>query len=93
MCKAEQRQWGEEEQRHIKTQELVNALEGHIESWSKSQKIRDFLQACESSIVQRSGKIAQESIENRWLRWAHNYADWLDPLKNGEFEKSLQQLT
>ena len=42
---------------------------------------------------QRAGEIAPDSAEGRWLRWAHSYADWLGPLKNGGFEESLRRIT
>jgi hypothetical protein len=58
----QQRQRREEERRRMKTQELVNTLERHIESWSKSRVIREFLQACESSITQSAGRSHQTAL-------------------------------
>jgi hypothetical protein len=88
----QQRRWQEEERRRMKAQELIHVLERHIESWSKSRAIKEFLQACESSIVARTGEILLDSTEGRWLRWAQSYADQLDPLENGGFEESLQRI-
>lgn len=88
----QQRRWKEEERRRMKAQELLYLLERQIESWSKSRTIREFLRACESSIIERSGEIAPDSTEGRWLRWAHAYADQLDPLKNGQFEEALHRV-
>jgi hypothetical protein len=88
----QQRRWKEEERRRMKAQELLYVLERQIESWSKSRTIREFLRACESSSIERSGEIAPDTIDGRWLRWAHGYADQLDPLKNGQFEESLRRV-
>nr|PZN34542.1 MAG: hypothetical protein DIU80_02565 [Chloroflexota bacterium] len=74
----------EEERRH--------ALEEQAERWSKSQRLRTFLQACEARLCAERGTIAPDSPEAAWLRWAHVHADRLDPLRQGYLEKAVADL-
>jgi hypothetical protein len=60
--------------------------------WVKSQNLHAFIKACESFINERAGEDTTVDKNTEWLRWAHRYIDHLDPLKNGDFEKMLQQV-
>lgn len=63
-------------------------LEAAAEQWATSQGIRAFLSACQAAW----GSCEPGSLERRWLDWAHQHADRLDPLKNGQVSEMLTQL-
>jgi hypothetical protein len=88
----EQRRQREQERRRMEDQERRYYLDQHREAWTQSQRLREFLRACEASIVEQKGKLEQDSAEAKWLRWAQRYADRIDPLKNGSFEEALSRL-
>lgn len=88
----EQRRQREQERRRMEDQERRHYLDQHREAWSQSQRLREFLRACEASLVERKGELEPDSPEAKWLRWAHRYADRIDPLKNGSFEEAIVRL-
>lgn len=88
----EQRRQREQERRRLEDQERCHYLDQHREAWSQSQRLREFLVACEASLVERKGELKQDSPEAKWLRWAQRYADRIDPLKNGSFEEAIVRL-
>ena len=88
----EQRRQREQERRRIEDQERRYYLDQHHEAWSQSQGLREFLRACETSIVEGKGELEPDSAEAKWLRWAYRYADRIDPLKNGSFEEAILRL-
>jgi hypothetical protein len=88
----EQRRQREQERRRMEDQERRHYLDQHREAWSQSQRLREFLRACEASLVERKGELEPDSAEAKWLRWAHRYADRIDPLKNGSFEETILRL-
>jgi hypothetical protein len=87
-----QRRQREQERRHMEDQERHRYLEQHREAWSESQRLREFLRACEASFAEHKGELALDSPEAKWLRWAYRYADRIDPLKNGSFEETILRL-
>ena len=88
----EQRRQREQERRRMEDQERRYYLDQHLKAWSESQGLREFLNACEAALVERKGELAPDSSEAKWLRWAHRYADRIDPLKNGGFEEAILRL-
>jgi hypothetical protein len=88
----ERRRQREQERQHMEDQERRHYLDQHLKSWSESQRLRGFLRACEESLVGEKGELATDSAESKWLRWAHRYADRIDPLKNGTFEEEIIRL-
>ena len=88
----EQRRQREQERRRMEDQERRHYLDQHREAWSQSQRLREFLRACEASLVERKGELEPDSPEAKWLRWAHRYADRIDPLKDGSFEEAIVRL-
>jgi hypothetical protein len=88
----EQRRQREQERRRMEDQERRYYLDQHREAWSQSQRLREFLRACEASLVERKGDLVPDSPEAKWLRWAYRYADQIDPLKNGSFEEAILRL-
>lgn len=61
-------------------------------AWVKSQNLQAFLKACEVFIAEHSAEGTPEDKATEWQRWARRYADRLDPLENGDFEKMLRQV-
>ncbi len=88
----EQRRQREQERRRMEDQERRYYLDQHLKAWSESQRLREFLSACEASLVERKGELATDRPEAKWLRWAHGYADRIDPLKSGSFEEIILRL-
>ena len=76
----------------MEEQERRYYLDQHLKAWSESQRLREFLSACEASLVERKGELATDRPEAKWLRWAHGYADRIDPLKSGSFEEIILRL-
>jgi hypothetical protein len=65
-------------------QEKIDALEKQVESWRKSCHIREYLKAAVDCVTQKHGGYDDESELGLWLKWAHSYADRMDPLKMNE---------
>ena len=61
-------------------EERVAALMGEAETWHKSQAIRTYIQAARENLIEVRGEVAPDSDADRWLHWASNQADRLDPL-------------
>lgn len=68
-------------------------LDRHVESWHKSKNIRMYLEACEQSLTSSEGSVNRDSPEARWLIWAREYADRLDPTNNGGVEEAVRRFT
>jgi len=83
------RKWEEAERRRQVGIQCRKSLEAQSDAWGKTQNIRSFLRSCEDLLLNRSGSIAVDSAEAKWLAWAHRNVDRLDPLKNGDFEKMI----
>jgi hypothetical protein len=88
----EHRRWCEQERRREEEQQRRNYLDQHFKEWSQCERLREFLHACEKSLIERKGEIASDSPESKWLSWAHQYTDRIDPLKNGSFEEAILSL-
>lgn len=67
-----------EEIRNLQKEEQAKLAEliRHVDSWSKSQEIRKFVDAVEASGVMTDERFSE------WSRWAHHHADRLDPTKD-----------
>lgn len=82
-----EQQW-EEERKRSAVKEVIAAREqaarekllNDAHNWQKSQLIRDFIKARKTAEMQRSGEISDSSEVVRWLTWAKQVADELDPL-------------
>lgn len=62
-------------------QARVDELVDHAQAWRKSQLIRDYLGAVCDMLLKRDGAIAINGEAAAYLRWAHQQADRLDPLR------------
>jgi hypothetical protein len=58
----------------------VRALEMEAANWVKSQQIRSYIEAARSVMNQSQGEIMPGSEAEKWLTWASQQADRLDPL-------------
>lgn len=52
-------------------------LEASVDAWLRSRRIREYPTA-----VAADADPDDEALQS-WLTWAHEYADWLDPLTDG----------
>lgn len=59
--------------------EEVKLLEQAASDWDKAEKIRRFTNAMELKIAEVNDMCEKETLL-KWLRWARDKADWLDPL-------------
>ena len=55
-------------------------LESDVDGWSKSEQMRDYLEAYEARLIKEKGAVVPGSPEADWLEWAREYAADLDPL-------------
>ena len=58
------------------------ALEQEATNWAKVQQLRAYLAAVKDRLHAKHGEIQSGSQADRWLTWAHQHADRLDPLRN-----------
>lgn len=87
----EKREWEERErQRRLEKMrkgelEEIKLLEQAASDWDKAEKIRKFADCMERQINDISSAEKREML-SKWLKWARDKADWLDPLteKNDE---------
>lgn len=82
-----EREWQERENKRVELarlrreeEERVQALEKEASAWNKSQQIRAYLKAVREVALQKNGEIEPGSELDKWLTWASQQADRLDPL-------------
>ena len=61
-------------------EERIKSLENQIEAWYRSRQIREYLQAVKRTAIQKYGRIEPSSELDKWLTWAKQHADRVDPL-------------
>jgi hypothetical protein len=59
------------------------ALEDHVNRWVMSKNLRAYLQAMEQEATRRNVAFSPDTPLGRWLTWAREHADCLDPLTAG----------
>ncbi len=84
----QQRQWEEErrqreEQERIRREEAarLQALEQEVADWQRAARIRAYVEAVRQTAVQSKDAIEAGSELDRWLAWALQQADRIDPLQ------------
>jgi hypothetical protein len=78
---AENYQRWQELQEKIKIErEKVNGLHQQAQNWAKSQELRAFIEAAVKSYIGKNGTIEADSDFEKWIKWAREQADRLDPL-------------
>jgi len=60
--------------------ERVQTLINEAANWNKSQQIRAYIEVVRERAIRNNGGIKPESELERWLTWAMQQADRLDPL-------------
>ncbi|MBU3130620.1 hypothetical protein [Clostridium tagluense] len=65
--------------------EEINILELAASDWDKAQRIRDFAEHMELKISVVADKEKRDKLL-KWITWARDKADWLDPLTEKEDE-------
>ena len=70
----------------------IRQLEQVASDWDKAEKIRRFADAMERKIIEVSEETANKKII-RWLKWARDKADWIDPLTEKEDELLGRSIT
>ena len=74
----------EEQERLAREKEArIQTLKQQVEAWRRSQDIRAFVEAVRQATVESGGEIIPESDIGRWIIWALETADQLDPLVSG----------
>lgn len=83
---ANKRKEEKERQRAAKLREIhieqarVDALIEESEDWAKSNHLRDYIDAKKADYIVRGVSIDPASEAGKWLKWASDQADRLDPL-------------
>jgi predicted Holliday junction resolvase-like endonuclease len=81
---ARQLEWIEQEERRRKEAAQLQALLQETDNWSKSNLIREYTRAVREDAIRRHGKIDLGSELDRWIEWANQQADRLDPLVDSQ---------
>ena len=83
--------WGEEarlrreyEEKQRKEMERFKALEEEARNWKRAEDLRAYITAVETKAAREQGSVAVESDLGRWIVWARQKADWIDPIINVE---------
>ena len=76
----ERRQKEEEERRIAEEHKRVDRLINDAKNWNNSQVLRNFLNAIRKTIKSKHGKIEPGSDLEKWIIWAEEEANRLDPL-------------
>jgi len=77
----EKRRRDEQERLRREEEEKIQALERTVSNWHKSHQIRSFINAHREATILKQGLIEPGGELDKWLQWASDYADRLDPLK------------
>lgn len=87
----QKRKW-EEEKRQRRLEDMrkgeleeVKLLQQAVSDWDKAQKIRGFTNCMENNLCKVTDELRKEKIA-KWIEWARDKADWLDPLVANEDE-------
>lgn len=86
-----ERRRAEERQRRLEEEAKVQSLMKDVDAWHKSQKIRVYLGAVRDEADKRGDDLGPERDLGRWLAWATQYADRIDPLAREELTGRCQQ--
>jgi hypothetical protein len=80
-------EWQERRRRHEELEKVrweeearIKELNEEVSSWSKSQQIRAYTEAFKKAVIQLYGEMVPGGKQDKWLTWANEYADRIDPL-------------
>jgi len=79
----EQRQLAEEARRREKEQQRLLELEKQSQLWNKSNQLRTYIKEVENRALLHHHPADHQVKLERWLLWARDHADRIDPLING----------
>lgn len=82
----QERMQREQEKERIRQQEEARfqTLNRDASSWHQSQQIRSYLEAVKTALTRQGNEIVIGSELDKWLKWAFQQADRLDPLQGIE---------
>jgi hypothetical protein len=69
-----------------------NRLEESAQAWVEARRLRRFIRACEAILRKIEEPVLAGGWQDRWLAWAREHADRLDPMKNGFLEAECRRL-
>lgn len=90
--KQEQIQKEAEHRRRIE-EENRKRLEEKAQAWREARILRRFVHACEAVLRKKGKPFPANGWEGRWLVWAREHADRLDPMTSGFLEAEERRLT
>jgi len=61
--------------------ERVFALLQDVKNWHTSKQIREYIEAVKEQAIRDNGTVTPDSELGKWLTWATQQADYLDPLR------------
>ncbi len=70
----------EHAKREREEQKRFENLELCASSWQKAQQIREFIKSYELTCEKKGESTTPETEKGKWIQWAREKADWLDPL-------------
>ena len=76
----EQQRREEVERQQLAEANAVKQLEATAEQWERSCRIKDFLRSLEDKVTKSNPEQLNGPEFQRWLVWAHAYADKIDPI-------------
>jgi len=74
------RRQAEEEKRREEEKKRVQDLISEAQSWKQSQLIREYIEAVRAKAIEKTGEVPLGSELDRWISWANQLAERLDPL-------------
>jgi len=83
-----ERQRIEKERAIQEERERVLALLQDVKNWHKSKQIREYIEAVKEQSVKNNGTVGPDSKLGKWLTWATQQADYLDPLRKQSITSS-----
>lgn len=84
----QQRLEAERIQRQIEENRCREELETQASQWRVARDLRSFLQACEAEFSSQNST-GSDISKSTCLRWEHDHADRLDPIRNGYLRQML----
>ena len=65
-------------------------LEQQAKNWANARDLRGFIEACQD-VMNRGGQLMPDGWAARWLAWARQHAERIDPMTNGFLEAEKQR--
>lgn len=62
-------------------EERIKLLHEEANAWHRSKRLRAYIEAARAAAIANHGEVQPGSAHDRWLRWASEQADRIDPLK------------